>query len=68
MNTITAREAVAEHVAVMLAEGEIVQDDMIDFLRAGNAEISKRIESSLDFPMDASDARALALLVFTEIV
>lgn len=68
MNTISAREAVAEHVAAMLAEGEIVQDDMIDFLRAGNAEISKCIESSLDFPMDASDARALALRVFTEIV
>ena len=68
MNTITAREAIAEHVATMLAGGKITQDDMINFLRAGNAEISKRIESSLDSPMDASEARGLALHIFTEIV
>lgn len=68
MDTITAREAIAEHVATMIADEEILPSDVIDFLRAGNTEISKRIDSSLDFPMDASEARALASLVFTEIV
>lgn len=68
MSTITAREAVAEHVATMIADGEILPSDMIDFLRAGNTKISKCIESGLDVRMDASEARVLASRIFAEIV
>lgn len=68
MNQITAREAIFEYVMNSVVAGKFSQANAIEFTRAGNREISKRIEQTLDTPMDASEARSLASHVFTHIV
>ena len=67
MDNITAREAISEHVAAMVANNEIAREDTIQCLRAGNTEASKLLWD-IDEPLDAEEVRKLTTKIFTEIV
>lgn len=67
MDNITAREAISEHLAAMVANDEIAHEDVIEYLRAANSEASKLVWD-IDEPLDAEEARKLATKIFTEIV